>query len=147
MATRTHEGQFRRDGITPYIVHPQGVVDILREWGYDDEFLVVGYLHDTLEEGLTLNELKSHHEFSAEIIDAVIAITKTRRESYDEYLNRVVANNIAKIVKLADIKHNLCDRPTFKQIEKYKKAVQFITHRSAATAARRQSEKRAKNQR
>ncbi len=51
-STRAHDGQFRRDGATPYIVHPHAVAMTVRHvFGCDDEVtLAIALLHDTIED-------------------------------------------------------------------------------------------------
>jgi hypothetical protein len=40
--------------------------------------------------------------FGAEIADAVVALSKVKGQSQEEYLDRVVGNPIAHLVKMAD---------------------------------------------
>ncbi|MDW0873148.1 hypothetical protein P2J40_14070, partial [Mannheimia haemolytica] len=54
----------------------------------------------------SINDIR--HIFGDVIADAVEAITKKQGESYFCYLDRVKSNPIAKVVKLADLTHNLC---------------------------------------
>ena len=50
-ARKAHEGGFRRDKKTPYIVHPADVVARLKSWGITDEdILSAAWLHDTVED-------------------------------------------------------------------------------------------------
>jgi (p)ppGpp synthase/HD superfamily hydrolase len=50
-ATISHSGQMRKDGKSPYIVHPERVVKALQEAGVtDQEVLAAAYLHDVLED-------------------------------------------------------------------------------------------------
>ena len=56
VAKKAHEGQFRKTG-EPYIVHPLAVKKILEEWGMDEDTIIAGILHDTVEDtNLTLKE-------------------------------------------------------------------------------------------
>ena len=121
LATKYHQGQYRRDGVTPYIHHPAAVAASFES----DYCKSVAWLHDVLEDTeADLGELPA--AFPDEIVDAVIAITKKNGEDYQQYLERVAANPLAKMVKIADIKHNLSDSPIVKQIEKYTKALRFL---------------------
>ncbi len=58
MAKKAHEGQFRKTG-EPYIIHPLAVKRILEEWGMDEDTIIAGILHDTVEDTeITLGEIK-----------------------------------------------------------------------------------------
>ena len=49
VAKSAHEGQSRKTG-EPYIVHPLAVQKILEEWGMDEDTIIAGILHDTIED-------------------------------------------------------------------------------------------------
>lgn len=53
-ARKWHEGQFRKDGVTPYCVHPEKVANRLSSWGFKPEHegwaVAVAWAHDLLEE-------------------------------------------------------------------------------------------------
>ena len=36
-ARKWHEGQFRKDGKTPYVEHPKAVVSLVGKWGFEPE--------------------------------------------------------------------------------------------------------------
>jgi hypothetical protein len=48
IARKAHVNQFRRDGVTPYITHPEAVVKKLGT--ESDDVLAVAWLHDVLED-------------------------------------------------------------------------------------------------
>lgn len=50
LARRAHQGQTRKDGVTPYIEHPLAVAATLSGYGYDDETVAAGLLHDVIED-------------------------------------------------------------------------------------------------
>lgn len=126
-AEKYHWGQFRRDGITPYIFHPAAIAQCFES----DYARAVAWLHDVLEDtDADIGDLAS--VFPAEIVDAVMAITKRDGQPYDDYLKQVDANPLAKLVKIQDIKHNLSDQPTEKQIMKYNIALRFLERPNAA---------------
>ena len=55
IATKAHEGQLRKTG-EPYIIHPLAVMKILEEWNMDEDTIIAGILHDTVEDtNLTLS--------------------------------------------------------------------------------------------
>lgn len=102
VATHAHEGQVDKGG-NPYIEHPRRVAARLKR--VDEK--IVGFLHDVVEDTtITLEDLRSLG-FPAYIVEAVDAITKRKKESYDQYLYRVFQNDLARAVKLADIAENM----------------------------------------
>ena len=59
VAKKAHEGQFRKTG-EPYIIHPLAVKKILEEWGMDEDTIIAGILHDTIEDtDLTLDDIRN----------------------------------------------------------------------------------------
>jgi (p)ppGpp synthase/HD superfamily hydrolase len=122
IAERAHSGQFRRDGITPYIKHPQDVASRVET----EEQKIVAVLHDTIEDTeLTLDDLRAVG-FPEEIVNAIAAMTKTEGQDYDQYLIGVKSDPLARVVKIADMNANLSDSPTERQIEKYHKGLAFL---------------------
>ena len=58
VATKAHEGQLRKTG-EPYIIHPLAVMKILQEWNMDEDTIIAGILHDTVEDtDLSLKEIE-----------------------------------------------------------------------------------------
>ncbi|MEM2124123.1 MAG: HD domain-containing protein [Methanolinea sp.] len=50
IAARAHAGQARKDGITPYIVHPARVATLAARFGGDHVAIVSAWLHDVFED-------------------------------------------------------------------------------------------------
>ncbi|MBQ2982863.1 MAG: bifunctional (p)ppGpp synthetase/guanosine-3',5'-bis(diphosphate) 3'-pyrophosphohydrolase [Lachnospiraceae bacterium] len=50
IARQLHEGQFRADGVTPYIEHPKVVAELVKEYGGSEKSVCVAWLHDIMEE-------------------------------------------------------------------------------------------------
>lgn len=50
IARQLHEGQFRADGITPYIEHSKAVAELVKEYGGSEKSVCVAWLHDIMEE-------------------------------------------------------------------------------------------------
>ena len=116
VARTAHAGQFRRDGVRPYVVHPEAVASRV---GDDPQALAVAWLHDVLEDtAVTEDDLRADG-FPAAVVDAVAALTKREGVSYDAYLRGVAALPLARAVKVADMLSNLADDPTDRQIVKY----------------------------
>ena len=121
MAKKAHEGQLRKTG-EPYIVHPLAVKKILEEWGMDEDTIIAGILHDTVEDtALTLDEIrKEFGESVAFLVDGVTKLSNARSgmrdidtylpETKDNFLRLMIAlgDDIrVLIIKLADRLHNI----------------------------------------
>lgn len=50
IARTLHEGQFRADGVTPYIEHPKAVAELVKEYGGSERCVCLAWLHDIMEE-------------------------------------------------------------------------------------------------
>lgn len=123
-AKKAHEGQFRRDRVTPYFNHSMTVADKVSKYGY--EYVCVAYLHDVLEDtNVTSNDLIANG-FTQNIVEAVELLTKKETQTYDEYLHGIRSNKLARRVKIADMLSNLGDDPTDKQIVRYAKGLLYL---------------------
>ena len=126
IAKMAHFGQVDRAGVD-YIKHPETVGSFVKT----DEEKAVAYLHDVIEDtSLTLLDLEMFG-LSKNIIEAVDILTKKKGQDYQSYLNLVKTNELAKVVKLADLRHNsdLTRLPkiTEKDLERNKKYSSAIT--------------------
>src|ERR1700757_2840894 len=115
-SAREHRGQVRRSG-EPYLVHPLNVAGILADMKADDVSIVVGLLHDVLEDTLTTRESIAQ-QFGQEVADLVDGLTKIGRFSYvsreeeqAETFRKMILAMISDLrivlVKLADRLHNM----------------------------------------
>ena len=124
LAKIAHHGQFRRDGVTPYFNHPKDVARRVTKYGY--KYIAVAYLHDVLED----TKVTAHDLLEAgideDIVAAVQILTKHPSRSYDEYLKVLKSNDLARVVKVADMLSNLADDPTDKQITKYVNGISYL---------------------
>ncbi|MGI6727826.1 MAG: RelA/SpoT family protein [Anaerovoracaceae bacterium] len=115
-AEQVHEGQLRKSG-EDYIIHPLAVVKILANLGMDENTLIAGLLHDTVEDTpYTQEDLKK--DFGEEVALLVDGVTKLGSLVYENKEERQ-AENLRKmflamskdirvlIIKLADRLHNL----------------------------------------
>ena len=123
VATKAHQGQRRRGGAA-YITHPHRVAIRVKRAG--PEAVAVAWLHDVLEDTPTTPADLAEAGIPGEVIEAVKAITKDRTRPYAEYLDQVIANPIAWLVKIADIKDNMDDQPTKDNVTKYEYALQRL---------------------
>ncbi len=121
VATKAHAGQLRKTG-EPYIIHPLAVKKILEEWGMDEDTIIAGILHDTVEDTeLTLKDIKEQFgETVAFLVDGVTKLSSARHgmrdiDTYlpatkDNFLRLMIAlgDDIrVLIIKLADRLHNI----------------------------------------
>ncbi|MES2995867.1 MAG: HD domain-containing protein [Verrucomicrobiota bacterium] len=126
IANKAHNGQFRRDGITPYITHAAAVAKSLEREPSD--VIATAWLHDVLEDTeVTISELKNAG-IPVRVIEAVALLTRWDGQSYEDYLFRVTQDEIARKVKIADIRHNLSDAPTENQVAKYERALLILAN-------------------
>lgn len=123
IARQAHAGQFRRDGVTPCITHPEAIVARLKAKGGTDEELATAWLHDVLEDA---KEPLDFRGLPSCVVTAVCLLTKRVYEEYDSYLATLKSNELARKVKIQDILHNLSDGPTKAQVLKYCKALTFL---------------------
>lgn len=128
IAKKAHLGQIDKAG-EDYIKHPEKVASFVNS----DEEKAVAYLHDVIEDTeLTLEDLREYG-FSEEVLEAVDVITKKKGQDYQTYLNSVKENKLARVVKLADLRHNSdlkrlinITEKDIERKEKYQKAIDFL---------------------
>jgi len=129
VATEAHKGQKDKNG-QPYIYHPLRVMLAVQS----DFERMVAIMHDVVEDTNWTIEDVAAENFSNEVVKAIKAITKKKNQSYEEYLEIVKADPIARTVKIADIRDNaspmrlyLLDPETIIRLtEKYSKALRFL---------------------
>ncbi len=112
-----HQGQVRKGGSLPYIIHPSAVVTILAREQFDDEILAAAMLHDVLEDtNCTPDQLRE--AFPEHIVEWVIELSeikhdaagqkipwKTRKEVHLERIRSSCWQ--VRAIKLADKIHNI----------------------------------------
>jgi GTP pyrophosphokinase len=115
-SAREHRGQIRSSG-EPYLVHPLNVAAILAEMKADDVSIVVGLLHDVLEDTLTTREAIAQ-QFGPAVADLVDGLTKISKfsyvsrveeqaETFRKMILAMVSDVRVVLVKLADRLHNM----------------------------------------
>ncbi|HEY5432470.1 MAG TPA: bifunctional (p)ppGpp synthetase/guanosine-3',5'-bis(diphosphate) 3'-pyrophosphohydrolase [Coriobacteriia bacterium] len=115
-AARSHEDQMRNSG-EPFITHPLAVCGILADMRLDEQTLVAGLLHDTIEDSsATVAQVKAEFgEEVAALVDGVTKLGKIKFDSRDEAQSQnlrkmliAMAKDIRVIlIKLADRLHNM----------------------------------------
>lgn len=130
IASQAFEGKYDKGG-QPYILHCLYVMNQMPE--NDHELRCVAVLHDIVEDtDWTLLDLREEG-FSVTVVDAVELLTKKNGQSYDDYIKEVKQNDLARQVKLADLKHNSditrmkgIEIKDMARLEKYFKAYKYL---------------------
>ena len=101
-ATKCHEGQKDKGG-SDYIGHPIRVADRCSS----STAMVVALLHDVMEDcDVTADDLLAEG-FPKEVVKTVAILTRGDTETYNEYIQRLSKNKLAREVKLADLEDNM----------------------------------------
>jgi (p)ppGpp synthase/HD superfamily hydrolase len=115
-AARAHRGQTRKGTDVPYITHPVHVAAIVRHYGFPEEAIVAGLLHDVVEDqGVSLAAIQE--TFGATVAETVGALSECRLDRAGEVRPWHVrkaeaveqirkASAEAAAVKAADVLHN-----------------------------------------
>ena len=125
LSQKAHSNQVDKAGINYFTGHIQTVVNSV----HTHKEKIVAYLHDTVEDIEVMIEMICE-EFGEEIGRAVEAITKPKELDYTRYIEGIKANELARVVKIADIKHNMdlsrlkvVGEKDIKRVKKYRKAL------------------------
>lgn len=129
LAYEVHNGQLDKGGV-PYIFHPIAVAGAMET----ESETIVALLHDAIEDGWITRDYLIAAGFSEDVVTAIVMMTKQENEEYSHYIERVKLNEIARKVKIADLKHNMdlsrlnvvTDRVK-QRMEKYKNALVVLT--------------------
>jgi (p)ppGpp synthase/HD superfamily hydrolase len=130
LAERAHRGQVDKAG-KPYIGHLKRVMNTLDS----EEEKTIGVLHDLVEDtDYTADDLKEMG-YSDEIVEALVCLTKREGEHYEQFIDRVKTNPIARKVKIVDLKDNMnlerIPSPSAKDLERLEKyRAAFVKHNS-----------------
>jgi (p)ppGpp synthase/HD superfamily hydrolase len=106
LASLVHRGQrYPSLESEPYIFHPLRVMLTCRH--PVDQMAAV--LHDAVEDtDLELRDLVEAG-YQSDVVAAVDSLTRRISESYEDYIKRVGENEVARRVKIADLKENLAN--------------------------------------
>ena len=121
LSARLHKEQVRKDILkTPYFTHLVGVMLLLNEGEADEDTLIAGLFHDSIEDvaGYTYEKLKE--DCGVEVANIVLGVTEIREVSIVEdrtlrwltnkenYLNNLRSSSDKSVlVSTADKTHNL----------------------------------------
>ena len=158
IAAKVHAEQTDKGG-EEYILH---ALEVMRKAGeaciglafdtpgFKQKVMIVGVLHDAVEDfkgrpgDKVLLKHMIQHDFGKEVADAIDALTHDKKGAdmgdgsyripltYEEYIDRVARNPIARIVKIADLTHNMdtgrlpegdIEEKDFERWDKYRRAL------------------------
>ena len=159
-ATKKHAGQFRRDGVTPYIKHPIKVAELVVKYKKSrniDQIVAAALLHDVLED--TYTSYKELQDSFGEMVASMVMEVTTA--SYmpvlvgkSNYLKHKMLDMspYALVIKLADRLANLYDLVNLpsnrreKTIADTKDIVKFLEENRNLTEAQKEIIAEIKNQ-
>jgi (p)ppGpp synthase/HD superfamily hydrolase len=106
LAARLHRGaRYPSPEAEPYVFHALRVM--LQFADPADQMAAV--LHDVVEDTeFTLDNLRDAG-YRPEVVDAIDALTHRSRDSYEQYIENVARNPVARRVKIIDIEENLAN--------------------------------------
>ena len=124
-----HRDQLDKSGM-PYVFHPFHVAEQMP----DEDTTVAALLHDVLEDtSYTLRDLRAMG-FCEDVLDALALLNHDKSVPYMEYVAGLRGNDIARTVKLADLRHNsdptrldAIDEAAEKRMAKYRAAIRLLT--------------------
>jgi (p)ppGpp synthase/HD superfamily hydrolase len=117
VAACAHRSQLRKGTDIPYIVHPVHVALILSRHGFDEDLVVAGLLHDTVEDtALEMDAIRA--QFGDAVAELVAAVTEAktdgagerrpwRARKEDQIAHLAHADGRVAALKAADSLHNL----------------------------------------
>lgn len=126
LSQKAHSNQVDKAGVDYFTGHIQTVVSTVNS----SKEKLVAYLHDAVEDtDITIERI--YEEFGEEIGDAVKVITKPGKLDYTKYIEQIKSNELARAVKIADLKHNMdlsrlkvVGEKDIRRVEKYRKALE-----------------------
>ena len=129
IARQAHEGQLDKAGVD-YIEHPIYVASQVDT----EEEKAVALLHDVIEDSSVTAEELLNAGLPETVVTAIQILSKKKGQDYQTYLENVKSNPLARVIKLADLKHNsdlsrlssVTDKD-LERLEKYKKASDYLS--------------------
>lgn len=129
IAARAHSGQKDKAG-APYLLHPLRMMLRMET----EAAMMAAVLHDVVEDTEWTLERLREAGFSEGVLEAVDCLTHREGESYEEFVERVRTNPIARQVKIADLEDNMNVRrmnqlgpKELERLEKYHRAWRVLT--------------------
>lgn len=111
-AIKAHDGKFRKAELSkPYIFHPIDVANLLQNYGFDDNVVAAGYLHDVVEDAQDTEYMKKEilKEFGEDVYSLVLGATEEDKSLDWEERKLGTINRVKKL----DLRHKAivaCDK-------------------------------------
>lgn len=129
-ASAAHGNQVDKAGVA-YLNHP---LTVAANVGENVSAIIVALLHDVAEDTpLTLDDLRKKIPLTADEFDALKLLTHDEKIPYLDYVAQIKSNELARRVKVADLRHNSdlsrIKNPSpkdFARIEKYQQALKIL---------------------
>ena len=123
-----HKDQLDKS-LLPYVFHPFTVAESMT----DEYSTTVALLHDVVEDtDLKIEDLRKMN-YPNEVIDALELLTHDENTQYKDYIKKLARNDIARKVKISDLKHNMdltrlnnVTEEDLKRLEKYKESLAYL---------------------
>lgn len=128
IAYEAHKSDFDKGGY-PYVMHPFYLAFQME----DENAVCVALLHDVIEDHGDRYSFEYLREegFNEEILSALKLLTHDPATPYMDYVTEIGKNELARRVKIADLKHNLdasrLDGKGFYKDEWYKQALSYLS--------------------
>lgn len=135
VAGQVHYGQTRKDdGKTPSFAHAFAVAHILSRYTQDEDVIIAGILHDTVEDtDYTFDQMEN--DFGKRVADIVRGVTDDKEngetaeawlEKKQKYLERLQNSSLESVwVSVADKIHNLVSMIESFKIQKHELFTKF----------------------
>ncbi len=130
LASKKFVNKYDKGG-QPYILH---CLHVMSKMDMDDhELMSIAVLHDIVEDtDITLGLLRSLG-YSDRVVWGVQALTHDKEVPYMEYIKKISFNPDARLVKIADLRHNSdimrmkgLRKKDFERLEKYHTAYEYL---------------------
>ena len=136
IALIAHAGQKDKAG-APYILHPLRLMMTADE----PDTQVTALLHDVLEDSQLTEEDLNQAGIPAHIAAAVASLTRQIDETYEEFIERIAQDPLARRVKILDIQDNLnlkrlksVNKGDLMRVTEYHRALQYLLEVEAQEA-------------
>lgn len=123
-----HKGQLDKGGM-PYVFHLFHIAEQMEI----EETITVALLHDVIEDTEYALQDLTDMGFSEQVTTAMSLLMHDKSELCMDYIAKIKENSIARIVKLADLRHNsdlsrlsVVDENAIQRVQKYKEAIEYL---------------------